>query len=411
MTHVTDPTPEDQMKTATAYERPVTPQKMPWFALSLLTMIGFVLITAETMPAGLLPVMASDLDVSEGTVGQFISVWALGTVIVTIPAISLTRNLRRKPLLLAAILGLLLSNSVTAVSTNVPLTLVARFVSGAATGIIWSMTAVYGRRISPPRRAGLALAIVSTGAPIGFALGTPLGAWVGTTFGWRWSFAGISTVTLVVLVLMVAFLPVAHHVAASTARTRLPLRRVFLVSGIPIVLAVTASWSLAHSTIYTYIAPYLRATGTDLRPDFVLLVYGIASIAGLVVTAICIDRFPRALLHTSVAVFAGAAAVLLVAHDSAPAVLVATGLWGATFGGAPAQLQSALTISAGQQADVANAFLPVAFNVAIFLAGIVGALLLGQFDGLVLAAAMIVLGVLALAFTVIGRRSAFAART
>jgi len=52
----------------------------------------------------------------------------------------------------------------------------------------------------------------------------------------------------------------------------------------------------------------------------------------------------------------------------------------------------------------------VAFNLAIFGAGILGALLLTMADGLILPAAMSILGLLALALTIVGRRTAFAAR-
>jgi predicted MFS family arabinose efflux permease len=85
------------------------PTAMPWRALILLALMGFVLVSAETMPAGLLPVIADGMDTSEGVVGQFISVWALGTVVVTVPAISLTRGLRRKPLILTAIACLIIA--------------------------------------------------------------------------------------------------------------------------------------------------------------------------------------------------------------------------------------------------------------------------------------------------------------
>jgi hypothetical protein len=49
----------------------------------------------------------------------------------------------------------------------------------------------------------------------------------------------------------------------------------------------------------------------------------------------------------------------------------------------------------------------VAFNVAIFLAGILGAVLLAGFNGLILPVVMIVSGLLALALTFYGRRTAF----
>ncbi|MFT2706121.1 MFS transporter [Clavibacter zhangzhiyongii] len=380
------------------------PDRMPWLALVLLALMGFLLVSGETMPAGLLPVIADGLDTSESTVGQFISVWALGTVIVTIPAISLTRRFRRKPLLLTAILGLILFNTITALSSDVVVSLVSRFAAGAATGVIWGMLAAYGRRISPAHRGGLALSIVSTGAPLGFALGTPLGAWMGTAFDWRWSFGGISVLAVLTFALIAVFVPDAPGQSATAS---LPIRRVFVMPGIPIVLLVIAVWMLAHNTIYTYIAPFLRETGTGLGPDLVLLVYGVASLGGVGVTAAFIDRHPRVLLHTSVALFVVAAIGLLIGHASPVAVITATALWGLAFGGASAQLQSALTLSGRENSDVANSFLPVAFNIAIFAAGILGAVLLEHFDALVLAALMAGLGIIALGVTFYGRRTAF----
>lgn len=379
---------------------------MPWFALATLAAMGFVLVAAETMPAGLLPVIARDLDTSEGLIGQFISVWALGTVILTIPALALTRGLRRKPLLLGAIVGLILANTATAVSGDVAVALVSRFVAGAFCGVIWGMLAAYGRRISPPDRGGLALSIVSVGAPAGLALGTPLGAWLGTAFDWRWAFGGLSALALVVLVSIAVVVPDAPGQPRSA---RLPLRRVLVLPGVAVVLAVIVVWMLAHNTVYTYISPFLRASGTGLGADLVLLVYGVASIAGIGLTAALIDRAPRALLHGSVAMFVAAGALLLLGHASIVAVLIATVLWGLAFGGASAQLQSALTRSGREHSDVANSFLPVAFNLAIFAGGVLGALLLGTFDGLILPVVMVALGLAALLLTIVGRRSAFAA--
>ncbi|MDQ1173576.1 putative MFS family arabinose efflux permease [Microbacterium testaceum] len=188
---------------------------------------------------------------------------------------------------------------------------------------------------------------------------------------------------------------------------RLPLWKVFRLRGVPIVLGVIAVWMLAHNTIYTYIAPYLRATGTGITPDLLLFVYGVASLGGVATTGVLLDRHPRALLHGSVGIFVVAALVLLIGHTSPAAAVVATAMWGLGFGGAPAQLQAALTRAGGAHSDVANSFLPVAFNIAIFAAGILGAALLTTFDPLILPVVMIALGAAAFVLTVSGRRSAF----
>ncbi|MFB2581378.1 MFS transporter [Herbiconiux sp. P15] len=381
-------------------------RRLPLAALIALALIGFILVAMETMPAGLLPDIAAGMATSEGTVGLFVSAYALGTVIVTVPAISLTRRFRRKPLLLISVAGLVVANALTAVSPDVVVSLASRFVAGSFSGIIWGMLAAYAIRISPPARAGLALSIMSVGAPLGFAFGTPLGAFIGGLTEWRWSFAGLSLLGLLVGVAILVCVP---DVPGLPATTRLPLRRVLTLRGVPIVLLVIVVWMLAHSTLYTYVAPYLRATGTGITPDLMLLVYGVASLGGIALVGVLLDRHPRALLHLSALAFAAAGAVLLVGHASPAAVLVAAVLWGVSFGGASPQVQNALTRVGGDNADIANSFLPVAFNLAIFGAGILGALLLSAADGLILPAAMTALGVLALALTVYGRRSAFAA--
>ncbi|MCU1403812.1 MAG: transporter [Glaciihabitans sp.] len=395
------------MDTSTPVLPPIAAERvrrLPVATLVALAVVGFVLVAMETMPAGLLPVIANGMNTSEGTVGLFVSAYALGTVIVTIPAITLTRGMPRKPLLLVGIAGLIVANSVTAISHDVALSLISRFIAGAFSGIIWGMLAAYGRKISPPHRAGLALSIVSTGAPVGFALGTPLGSWLGTTFDWRWAFVGLSAVAIIAVAVIAVIAPAAPGQAGAS---RLPVIRVFRIPGVAVILAVIFAWMLAHNTIYTYISPYLQATASTLTVDVQLFIFGVASVGGIVATGAILDRHPRALLHGSVAVFILAGVVLLVGHNSTPAIIVGTALWGITFGGASAQLQAALTTTGGKDSDVANSFLPVAFNVAIFIAGILGALVLTRFDGLVLAGIMIAFGVVALLLTFYGRRTAF----
>jgi len=381
--------------------------RLPVLALISLALIGFILVAMETMPAGLLPDIAAGMATSEGTVGLFVSAYALGTVIVTVPAISLTRRFHRKPLLLISVVGLILANTITAISPDVAVSLVSRFIAGSFSGVIWGMLAAYAIRISPPARSGLALSIMSIGAPLGFAFGTPLGAFIGGLTDWRWSFVGLSILGLLVGLIILVCVP---DVPGQPATTKLPLRAVFTLRGVPIVLIVIVVWMLAHSTIYTYIAPYLRTTRTDITADLMLLVYGVASLGGVALVGVLLDRHPRPLLHLSAATFTAAGVVLLVGNASTPAILIAAVLWGVSFGGTAPQLQNALTHAGGDNADIANSFLPVAFNLAIFGAGILGALLLNAADGLILPASMSILGLLALILTVIGRRTAFAAR-
>src|ERR1700712_3323974 len=88
---------------------PVTDERFPLAALLVMALTGFVLLATETMPAGLLPQIASGMGTTEPGAGQLISAYALGTVLVTLPAVAWTRSMRRKPVLLLALLGFLVA--------------------------------------------------------------------------------------------------------------------------------------------------------------------------------------------------------------------------------------------------------------------------------------------------------------
>ena len=377
---------------------------LPTAALLIMALMGFVLIASETMPAGLLPQIADGLHVGEATAGQLVSAYALGTVLAAIPATAATRGLRRKPLAVGGMAGILLANVVTAVSPEIAVSLGVRLFAGACSGLLWGILAGYARRISPPDLAGRALAIASIGVPAGLAFGTPLGSWIGSTWGWRYSFATLSVLAIVTIVLTLIVVPDA---SGQRAASRMPVAKVFALPGVALILVVIFAWMLAHNTFYTYIASYLGFAGVGLSTQVALVTFGLAAIVGVWVTGLLIDRALRVLVLSSIAAFVAAGVVFAVAHDSPAAVIAAIVLWGAAFGGAATQLQTAMAEASGENADVANSLVGVAFNVAIFGGGVAGAVLITVDDGLGLPIVMIVLALVALCVASVARRSAF----
>lgn len=375
-------------------------------ALVVMACAGFIVIMTETLPAGLLPQLAAGLDVSEGGAGQLVSAYAIGTVLAAIPAITLTRGSQRKPLLLAGLIGFLVANTVTAVAPSFTVALGARFVAGAFSGLLWGMLAGYARRIAAPEHAGRALAIAMTGTPVALAVGTPLGAWLGSAVGWRWSFAAMSLLSVVAIIFAKSLVPDAP---GQSAQTRAPLSRVLGIPGVATILGVVFVWMLAHNVLYTYIASYLQQMHLALRPDITLLVFGVAALGGIWITGVFIDRALRRLTLASVTLFVVAAAVLAAAQQSTVLALLAIVLWGLAFGGAATQLQTAMGEAAGENADAANAVLTTSFNLAIFAGGAVGAVVVDGVGASVLPAGMIALTLMALVMVGFGRRAAFPA--
>lgn len=399
---MTAPAPEPA-----TYRQPEVEHRLPVLALALMALSGFIIIVTETLPAGLLPQLAEEFEVSDGTAGQLITTYALGTVVAAIPTIAMTRGAPRKPLLVVGMLGFLVANTLTALAPTLALALVVRFVAGAFSGLVWGMLAGYARRVSAPEHAGRAVAIAMAGTPVALSVGTPLGAWLGSAVGWRWSFAAVSALTVVVVLLVLAHVPDAP---GQRAGSRLPLGRVLVIPGVAVVLGVVFTWMLAHNLLYSYIAPYLEGAGVGLRPDLVLLVFGISALVGIGATGSLVDRALRGLALASTATFVVAGALLLALPGSPLATVVAVVLWGVAFGGSATQLQTAVGDAAGESVDVANAMLTTAFNLAIFGGGALGALLVDGRGPAALPVAMVGLSAVALLVVALGRTHAFPRR-
>ncbi|MEU4998619.1 MFS transporter [Streptomyces sp. NPDC021622] len=351
-------------------------QKLPLAALLALATAVFITSLTETLPAGLLPAMSADLGVGESAMGQTVTIYAIGTALTAIPLTAATAGWRRKRLLLTAMTGFALANTVTAVSGNYPLTMVARFVAGVAAGLAWALLAGYARRLAPVQLQGKAIAIAMAGIPLALSLGVPAGTFLGKALGWRVAFLLMTVLTVVLLAWITVSVP-DHPGQRREGRT--PVLSTLRIPGVTPVLTVTLVFVLAHTILYTYIATFLDHLGMGGSTDLVLLVFGAASLLSIWIVGAHIHRRLRTLTIASALLVAVAAALLAVLAESPALVYVAVTLWGLGWGGAPTLLQTAVGDAGGDSADAAQAMLVTLWNAAMAGGGVVGGILLGQF--------------------------------
>ncbi|SEV91536.1 MFS transporter [Luteibacter sp. 329MFSha] len=381
-------------------------ERLPYSALLALAMTGFICIVTETLPAGLLPMMAAGLGVSTSFAGQTVTAYALGSLLAAIPLTLATRGWRRRNVLLLTIVGFLVFNSITALSSNYGVTLVARFFAGVSAGLAWSLLAGYARRMVPTHQQGRALAVAMVGTPIALSLGVPLGTWLGTLIGWRSAFAVMSALTLVLIAWVVAKVP---DYPGQTGQERLPLRRVFTTPGVRPVLGVVIAWMLAHNILYTYVAPFVAQAGLEARVDVVLLVFGLAALVAIGIAGRLVDRHLRATVLASLAIFAAVSLLFVWLARVPAAIYVGVALWGLTFGGAATLLQTALADTAGDGADVALSMNVVAWNGAIAGGGLLGGVLLETWGASSFPPALVVLLVIGFGIVAVARTHGFRA--
>ncbi len=350
--------------------------RLPLSGLLALAMTGFICILTETIPAGLLPAISAGLSITPSLAGQMVTAYAAGSLIFAIPLTLLTRAWPRRRVLLLTVSGFLVFNTLTAVSGNVTVTMIARFLAGASAGLAWSLLAGYARGMVVPALQGRALAIAMIGTPLALSLGVPAGTWMGDLAGWRLTFAVMSGLSVILFGWILLSVP---EIAGQPSSQQIPLRKVLAVPGVRPVLAVVLGWMLAHNILYTYITPFIARAGLASQVDLVLLIFGLSSLAGIIVTARIIDSHLRRAVLLSVAGFSLVAIIFGLYGANAQVIYAGTALWGLTFGGAATLLQTALADASGKHADVALSMNVVTWNAAIALGGLSGGLLLQHF--------------------------------
>ncbi|MDW9538344.1 MFS transporter [Sinorhizobium meliloti] len=362
--------------------------RFPLSGLLALATAGFITILTEALPAGLLPQIGANLSVSEALAGQLVTIYAVGSLLAAIPLTAATQGVRRRPLLLIAIIGFAVANTVTAISADYILTMLARFIAGVSAGLLWALLAGYAGRMVPDHMKGRAIAVAMIGTPLALSLGIPAGTFIGSVIGWRACFGLMSVLALILIAWVMAKVP---DFPGQAVGERHSLARVFAIPGVRPVLFVTLSFVLAHNILYTYIAPFLATANMVEQTDLVLLVFGINALGGIGIVGALIDRRLRELTLLSTILF-GLSALAVGIWNEVPAVIyMAVGVWGLAFGGAATLFQTAIANAAGEAADVAQSMLVTAWNIAIAGGGIIGGLLLEKVGAHVFAPALLCL--------------------
>lgn len=378
--------------------------RLPYAGLLALATTGFVGILTETLPAGLLPQISQGLGVSQALAGQTITVYAMGSIVAAIPLTLATRHWRRRSVLLMAIIGFLVFNTITALSSSYALTLAARLLAGLAAGLSWTLLPGYARRMVAPALQGRAMAVAMAGTPVALSLGVPLGAWLGQAIGWRNTFGLVSAVTVLLLVGVLRGMPDFPGQVAAGQQT---LKAVFRLPGLRAILLTTALWMLAHNMLYTYVAPFVAQAGLGAQVDQVLLVFGLCALLSLWLAGLVVDRCLRRCVLSSLVLFVAAAVLLMADATHAATVYLAVILWGLSFGGAATLLQTALADSAGEAADAAQSMSVTIWNSAIAGGGAVGGVLLQSHGLTAFPRVLAGLALAALTVAVLARRHGF----
>ena len=356
------------MTTSTAsLALPSSAVRFPLGSLLLLSFGVFVTVTAESLPAGLMPEMAADLGVDPLRIGMLVSVWALVVIGTSIPLTRATRRFDRRVIVAVALAVFAFANVATAFAPTYEFAFATRVVAAIAHGVFWALVIVYATSLLSGAHLGRGLALVTGGGTAATVLGLPAATALAQLTSWRISFAAMGIGMLVLALVVFRRLP-RSVVTPVPAGAREPILR---DRSLPALLAFGGASlliGLAQFGAFVYIRPYLaEAAGiADGWASVLLFVFGAAGMGGVAVAGVLADRFPRAALTVTLLVFVAAFVTLATLPQSTVAVVIALALWGAGTGAMFPLIQTALMRAASDRLrDLASASIVVLFNVGI----------------------------------------------
>jgi MFS transporter, DHA1 family, inner membrane transport protein len=342
-------------------------------ALGALTLGTFLFVTIETLPVGLLQPIARDLGVSDARVGLLVTWYGLVVVVASLPLTKLTQRVPRRLLLCVLLAVYVLSALGSAVVDSYTGMLVARIVTATSQALFWSVVVPVAAMLVPAKVRGRALAVVMGGGSLAAVAGVPLGTWTGQHLGWRWAFVAAAALGLVALGAIAALLPGADAQVAAPERSSDPDGRRFWALLAMTVLATTGAF-----TFFTYLSPFLT-DGVQLSAGLlsvVLLLRGVAGLAGVAVAGPLVDARPRLAIALPVAVQAGALLLLFWSVGSPLVAVVLVALTGYAFAAFTTPLAARVMQVAPGRIDLAFSGISTAVNVGITLGALIGSALL-----------------------------------
>jgi len=333
-----------------------------WPAVIALGVGGFAIGTGEFVIMGLLPEVASDLNVTIPQAGHVISAYALGVVIGAPVLAVLAANWPRRALLIA-LMGLFAAGNLASALAPGYLSMnLLRFVAGLPHGTYFGVAALVAASLAPPQRRASAVGLVMLGLTSATLVGVPIAAWLGQHLGWRAAFVLVGAIAALACVLIrrgVPDLPAAHGASPLRELSALAKPQVWLTLGIG-AIGFGGMFS-----VFSYIKPLLtEVTGISIDAvPLVLALFGVGMVVGNLIGSRLADK---SLMRTIAGVLVWDALVLGAIVFTAPhalAISINVFLVGTIVAIGPA-LQIRLMDVAGEAQTLAAALNHSAFNVA-----------------------------------------------
>lgn len=260
------------------------------FAVYVLGLGIFSMVTSELQVTAMMPMMAEDLRVSISEIGYLISSYALAMAIGGPLLAALLLGRPRKIALMTLFAIFLLGEALGAVAWSYWILDIARLATGAVSGAFFGLALTICVEIAPGDQRGRATSIVLAGLMVGTVLGLPVANLIGTRLGWRESFWTVCALSLFAASLSALFVPDSRaketvSVASEIDQLKRPKLWAVYATSLLIIGATYAAFS--------YFTPILHDLSgfSDVEITILLCIYGLATLIGNTIVGRLADRY------------------------------------------------------------------------------------------------------------------------
>ncbi len=337
-------------------------QRRATIILVAMALSTFLFVTVESLPSGLLTLMAPDLDRSTSQIGLLVTGYALVVLVASVPLAHWTRGVPRR-WVLAGCAGLAAVSTVwAALAPTYEQLLAARLVTASAQALFWVAVVPATTGLFPPLVRGKVMARLAVGNSLAPVIGVPLGTWLGEHTSWRITFLAVAGLSLAVTFVVLALFPTLPPAEGGASSAPFPSARRFGFDLTITVLVVTGAFG-----IITFVTQYLIEVAGYVQSDMprLLLIQGAAGVAGALVIGRFLDRRPVSSLIVALGLLVVAQVALWALGEHRVGAVAALALFGLAFSTVPPVISHRVMLVAPRSTNMGMAMSSSLFNLGI----------------------------------------------
>ena len=350
--------------------------------LCALALGTFGLGVAEFVMMGILPDIASDMNISITQAGHFISAYALG-VCTGAPLIAIiAKDWPLRKILVALMIIFVIGNTLISAFPNYWIALFARFITGLPHGSFFGVGAIVANRLAKEGKGTSAVSMMVMGMTIANLVGVPICNFLGHHYSWRLIFIFAAVWGVVTIFFIQRWIPEL----SPLPKTKIKGMFAFLKHPEPWLLLIATA--LANGGVfcwYSYVNPLMTDVSgfkAEMIP-FLMVLSGASMCLGNYLGGFLSDRSSpgTVAMYTQGVIFISLALIFLFASNPFASVVLMCITTGCLFAVSSPQQQLLLQHSKGGEI-MGGAMVQLAFNMGNAIGAFAGGLVLKKNIGI-----------------------------